>query len=133
MIDYYENEISQAIIQRVRTILSSFERWTDGPSASNSKGEPCFPDSPEAVKWCISGAFQRAMWHLETTPDETHEARDLVEESIKDLFPTMDTYLIEINERGPDIHSTLQRWPAEKRYDTIVQLLDMTLAKFSVS
>jgi hypothetical protein len=48
------------LLEPVRRILSSPEKWTKGCSAYDSDGYPVLPTEPEAVRWCLLGAAQKA-------------------------------------------------------------------------
>lgn len=43
----------------VYLLLSAADRWTTGVLARNSKGEPCKPNDPHAVCFCLRGAIER--------------------------------------------------------------------------
>jgi len=40
-------------------LLDSPEKWTTGELARDKDGNKCDPLSPEAVCWCIEGAYRR--------------------------------------------------------------------------
>lgn len=47
-------------LQRTKSILSTSGRWTKGAMAKDSIGNHAEPTSPEACKWCLSGAVVAA-------------------------------------------------------------------------
>ena len=44
---------------KVRELLSSREKWTQGESSRDSFGNPVDINSPNAVCWCLSGALYK--------------------------------------------------------------------------
>ena len=42
---------------KIRELLSNETKWTKGANARNRSTCPCDPCSPDAVSWCLYGAF----------------------------------------------------------------------------
>lgn len=76
------------ILQRMETIINGAgtdDNWTQGAVARKADDSPCAALHPDAVKWDLMGALQKANW--EWNVDETndppiythyHEALDLI-------------------------------------------------------
>ena len=46
-------------LKKARKQLKDESNWTHGEAARNEFGNPCDPDSGDAVCWCIAGAVMR--------------------------------------------------------------------------
>lgn len=44
---------------KVRELLSSAEKWTQGVYARRQDGSETYPTYPDAASWCIAGAIVR--------------------------------------------------------------------------
>lgn len=49
------------LIAQVRNLLSEPRYWTSCTLARNANGTECRPASPEAVRWCVMGAFHKVL------------------------------------------------------------------------
>jgi hypothetical protein len=49
-------------IDRIDTLLSTPDRWTQDAGARNAAGAVCDPLSPDAVCWCLIGASWCVTW-----------------------------------------------------------------------
>ena len=48
-----------AVYNTVAKLLESPDRWCQGASARNEKGDGIYSESPDACRWCIAGAILR--------------------------------------------------------------------------
>ena len=57
-------------------LLDSPEKWTTGELARDKDGNKCDPLSPEAVCWCIEGAYRKVNGFVKI---DLHVGRSLME------------------------------------------------------
>jgi hypothetical protein len=70
---------------KVRELLSAPEAWTKGYYANDKDGGMVYPESEEAVCWCLSGAINRCYSGL----SDRRFAEAKLEASIRELFPNL--------------------------------------------
>ena len=44
---------------KISELLTSKDKWTQGPEAEDRYGRPVYHDSPRAVCWCLMGALMK--------------------------------------------------------------------------
>ena len=59
---------AKAVLASMRELLASEDAWCQGDIAQNASGEPCLPGDPDACRWCLMGAIDRAGLTIENPP-----------------------------------------------------------------
>ena len=82
------NEEHTAILAKMRELLSSKERWTQGAFARDTSGGSVDLDDPDAVCFCLVGAHVLAR-HLVTGIGYHEELDPWVDDRRHERFPDM--------------------------------------------
>ena len=60
------------VLEKAVEIISDHHHWTQGTYARNNKGNPVFPNSPKATRWCAVGVLEHLTDQDETLLDNVH-------------------------------------------------------------
>ena len=67
------------MLRRVRVRIGTPESWCQAATAKGEDNEPVHPNSPNAAKWCLVGAFDRVSHDAIPEDQDCEEMRKVVD------------------------------------------------------
>ena len=117
------------ILEEARSIIEDKKNWTKGSIALDAKGRDVWASSPQACRWCVSGAIVRAAESLNLDTQKRHDA-------IKYLTDVTRTHISERWEREPeyitifnDASITMFNDAVETTHQDVLDVLDTAIKR----
>ena len=130
------NELGLDVIRQARKLLSNPERWCQGTSALDRKGEETTPLSDTACQWCLSAALDVAIItsdrFREVASYEVYNVRRFVEKFMQQFLVADSSQVLDEARKQGFSMSNIVEFNDGGKYENVIELLDKSIDRLQV-